>query len=379
MQGLAVKIILFANTDWYLYNFRLSLARALQARGAEVVLLSPPGEYTPRLTAAGFRWLSFPLSRRGVNPFYELLTIWRLARLYRAERPQIIHHFTVKCVLYGSLAARLAGIRQVINAVTGLGYVFIGQSRGICLLRLLVKGLYRFALQGTRVIFQNPDDRSLFLELGLAAEQQSALIEGSGVDTDHFRPLDEPQGEPLVVLPARLLWDKGVAEFVAAAKSLRQNGLAARFALVGDTYRDNPAAVPPEQLRAWQQEGWVEWWGWQEDMREAYRQAAIVCLPSYREGIPRALVEAGACGRAVVASDVPGCRAVVLPGENGLLAAVRDPAALAGALHRLLKEPELRRRMGKRGREIVEARFSASQVIAQTLQIYDQMAASGES
>ena len=373
-----MKIILFANTDWYLYNFRLTLAQALRKKGHAVVLLSPPGEYGPRLVQAGFRWISFPLSRRGMNPFSELITLWRLARLYSRERPDLVHHFTVKCVLYGSLAAKMAGVKGVVNAIIGLGYVFIGDEWPVRLLRWLIKGFYRRALRGTQVIFQNPDDQELFSRNGLVNRKQVTLIPSSGVDIEKFSPSPEPAGEPLVILPARMLWAKGVNEFVLAAGILRLAGVQARFALIGDTDPGNPEAVPVDQLEKWRKEGIIEWWGWQEDMPMLYRQAHIVCLPSYyREGTPKSLIESAACGRPIVTTDRPGCREVVRHQQNGLLVPVRDSRALAEALKTLIGDAALRKQMGKKGRELAVAEFSLEKVIGQTLSVYEKALSGG--
>jgi len=186
-----VKIILFANTDWYLYNFRLSLAQELRAQGHDVLLVSPPGEYGIRLQERGFRWLPFVFSRRGLNPVAEAVTLMRLRQLYRSEKPDLVHHFTIKCVLYGSYAARRVGIRRVVNSITGLGYVFISQTLKARLLRWLVSRWYRMALRDTEVIFQNPEDRQLFLSYHFTDEGHSYLIPGSGVDVKRFYPCEE--------------------------------------------------------------------------------------------------------------------------------------------------------------------------------------------
>ncbi len=364
-----MKVILFANTSWYLYNFRLPLARALRDRGVDVVLLAPPDDYAPRLQAEGFRWLPAPLERRGMNPWREAVTVAALTRLYRREQPDLAHHFTLKPVLYGSLAARLAGLPRVVNAVTGLGYVFTGGGVQRHALRALVKAAYRGTVRPTWTIFQNADDRDYFLSHGLAHPARMALIPSSGVDLTRFSPRPEPEGRPVVMLAARLLWDKGVAEFVQAAESLRRRGVSARFVLVGDTYDGNPSAVPRAQLRAWEAEGLVEWWGWQDDMPSVLAQAHVVCLPSYREGLPKTLIEAAALGRPVVTTDAPGCRDAVRDGETGLLVPVRDAAALAAALERLLTDPDLRRRMGQAGRRFA-ARFSVEGVVTDTLAVY---------
>jgi glycosyltransferase involved in cell wall biosynthesis len=371
-----VKILLFANTDWYLFNFRLALAQALQREGDEVVLVSPDGPYAPRLQALGFRWLSFPLSRQGLNPFAEFGTIVRLARLYRREKPDLVHHFTVKCVLYGSAVARLLRIKTV-NSVTGMGFVFMEGKGPRRILANLVMALYRLVLKGTFVIFQNPDDRAYFLQHGLVDPKRIALIRGSGVDTARFHPQEEPRGTPLVILPARLLWDKGVEDFVTAARMLRAEQAPLRFALVGDSDPENPASIPLSQLNDWQREGMIEWWGWRGDMEQVYTRASIVCLPSYREGVPKTLLEAAACGRPIVASDVPGCREVVRDGENGYLVPAHDPRAVADAIRKLIADPSRRIQMGKRGREIAVQEFSAAQVTSETLAVYRPLAAAG--
>jgi glycosyltransferase involved in cell wall biosynthesis len=237
-------------------------------------------------------------------------------------------------------------------------------------LRDFIKLFYRLVLNNTWVIFQNPDDRAAFLESHLVDPKKVTLIRGSGVDIRRFSPRPEPPGIPLVVLPARLLWDKGVGEFVTAARMLQTEGLHVRFALVGDGDDENPASVSASQLRAWENGGVIEWWGWQENMQDVYAQAAIVCLPSYREGLPKTLIEAAACGRPIITSDVPGCREVVRQGENGLLVPARDASALAEALKDLLQNPKERLEMGKRGRIIAEKEFSMNLVISQTLAFY---------
>jgi glycosyltransferase involved in cell wall biosynthesis len=368
-----MKILLFANTDWYLYNFRLALALALHDRGDDVVLVSPDGPYGPRMQDLGIRWLPFPLARRSLNPFEGIRTVFQLVKLYRQEKPDLVHQFTVKCVLFGSLACRLLGIHSVVNSVTGLGYVFMEGGAAPQWLRGVIRLSYRLLIRNTWVIFQNPDDKSAFLESRLVDPKRVALIRGSGVDIRRFFPLPEPPGNPLIILPARMLWDKGVGEFVNAARILQAEGVHARFALVGDIDNENPASVQASQLHAWENEGVIEWWGWKGDMQDVYAQAAIVCLPSYREGLPKTLIEAAACGRPIVTSDVPGCREVVRHGENGLLVPARDAVALAKALMDLLQSPNIRSEMGRHGRIIAEKEFSMDLVISQTIAFYQSI------
>ncbi len=368
-----MKIILFANTAWYLYNFRLPLANGLKSNGSEVILISPPDEYVVKIREAGFRWLSFPFSRRGTNPLTELGTFFKLIRLYRGERPEIVHHFTIKCVLYGSLAAKLAGVRSIVNSITGLGYVFINQGDASGLLLRPVKFLYRLALRNTRVIFQNRDDMEYFLSAGLVRPEQCSLIRGSGVDLEKFHVTLEPETEALVVLPGRMLFDKGVKEFVEAARILKQENLKARFILVGDIDLQNPASVPEGEILKWESEGIVEWWRWQADMPAVYAQSMVVCLPSYREGLPRTLLEAAASGRAMVATDVPGCREVVQDGITGYLVPVKNSQILAEKLKLILENKELRQKMGQAGRRLVETEFSSSRVIQETTKVYSSI------
>jgi glycosyltransferase involved in cell wall biosynthesis len=369
-----LKVLLFANTSWYLYNFRLPLANTLRDLGNEVVLLSPGEEpYHRLLQEEGFCCLTIPMQRARVNPLSEIQTIWQVIQIYRHERPDIVHHFTVKPVLYGSFAAHLIRIRRIINAVPGLGYLFSNASFKAKLLRNFATRVYRIILRNTQVIFQNPDDSSLFIKNKFVEPQQSTLIRGSGVDIDRFLPTEEPLEVPLIVLPARMLWDKGVEEFVDAAISLKAKGILARFALVGNPDPGNPRSIPLDTLEKWNRDGSIEWWGWCEDMLAVYQAANIVCLPSYREGTPKTLIEAAACGRAIVAADVPGCREVVQNGYNGLLVPVNDSNALAAALHRLIQNPEERREMGKHGRLLAVDEFSTRRVVAETLSVYNKV------
>ncbi len=368
-----MKIILFANTAWYLYNFRLALARALQTEGYEVIMASPPDDYAEEIAECGFRWQNFPFSRRGMNIVAEVGTLIKLIRLYLTEKPEIVHHFTIKCVLYGSLAAKLSGVRGIVNSITGLGYVFINKKGLAGLIRLPVKLFYRLALARTRVIFQNSDDRDFFIAAGLVRLEQCSLIRGSGIDLHKYPFTEEPEGEPLVVLPGRMLYDKGVAEFAAAARLLKSQNCRARFILVGDTDKENPASLTEQQILEWEREGVVEWWRWQKDMPSVYSRATIVCLPSYREGVPRTLLEAAASGRAMVATDAPGCREIVINGVTGMVAPVKDSQILAEKLKLLLDDFNLRRKMARAARRLVEAEFSSDRVIKETTAVYASM------
>lgn len=365
-----MKILLFANTDWYLYNFRLSLAQALRERGDEVILCSPPGRYASLLQESGFIWIPFSFDRNGMNPLIEIITIWRLVRLFKQIHPHVVHLFTIKSVLFGSIAAHLAGVPNVVNAITGLGYVFIDGKLSTKIIRSIVKILYYFSLKGTVIIFQNQDDRDLFIKLGIVKTSQTHVIAGSGVNLEHFVLQPEPDGTPIVILPGRLLKTKGVEEFVSSAQQILKTGLRARFVLVGDTDFSNPASVASSDLETWQQEGIIEWWGWRDDMRNVFAQSNLICLPSYREGLSRTLLEAAACGRALIATDVPGCREIVHHNINGLLVQSGNVPDLTKALVSLLDQPGLRKQMGLYGRQIVEENYSVQIIVDQTLYLY---------
>lgn len=366
-----MKVLFFANTDWYLYNFRLLLAHALRAKGFEVVFVSPPGSYSQRLVEAGFRWISLPMKRHGLNPLIELHNLIRLIRVYRREQPTLVHHFTIKCVLYGSIAARVTGVRAVINAITGLGFVFIDEGRKARILRRLVRSVYRIALQNTHVIFQNADDRQKYTEEGLLSGDMGRLIRGSGLDVSQFKPSPRYKtGPKRVLLVGRLLRAKGVAEYVEAASIVRKTIPDVLFQIAGDKDPGNPDKIEDNVIHAWNQAKNVEFLGHRDDMHNLLNQVDLVVLPSYREGMSRALIEAAACGLPLVASDVPGCREIVRHGVNGVLVPIKNSQALADAIMTLLRDDQLRDRMGKMSRKIACEEFSDKRVIAETLDVY---------
>lgn len=382
-----MKIILFANTEWYLYNFRRSLALALRDAGHEVLLVSPPGPYGERLRALGFRWVPAPMERRSLNPLRELALLQWLRRLLVQEQVDLVHGFTIKCAVYGSLAARLAarspGLPARVNAVAGMGYVFTSNDLKARLLRPVVRGLLRLALggRGARLILQNPDDVALFERARLVDGPQVRLIPGSGVDCRRFTPppallpgaRPEAGGRFRVLLPARLLWDKGLAEYVAAARELRAQGLAIDFLLAGDPDPGNPAAVPEATVRGWVAEGLLQWLGHVDDMAALFATVHAVVLPSYREGLPKGLIEAGACALPLVTTDVPGCREVVSDGVDGLLVPVKDAPALARAIARLHDDPALCARLGAAARARALAEFDERIVIGRTVDVYREL------
>ena len=371
------QIVLFANTDWYLFNFRRSLAAAIVKSGRSALLLSPDGPYGQRLREMGFDWRAVPMHRRSLNPFREIFLIIQLMRLFRREKPALVHSFTIKAAIYGSIAARLAGIPAQINAVAGMGYVFISPDLRARVLRPLVRLLLRFVLNapGSTLVLQNDDDVQLFLKARLVARERIRVIRGSGVDCSRFTPPSsrDAHGPLRVVLATRLLWDKGLAEFVEAARTLKREGRPVQFILAGSPDPGNPASAREEHVAAWVTDGLIDWRGQVEDMPELFRHADIVVLPSYREGLPKSLIEAAACEAALVTTDVPGCREVVSHEVDGLIVPVRDAQAIADAIRRLQEDPELRRRLGIAAREKALREFDERIVIEKTLAVHDEL------
>jgi dTDP-4-amino-4,6-dideoxygalactose transaminase/lipopolysaccharide/colanic/teichoic acid biosynthesis glycosyltransferase len=370
--------LLFVDNDINSFvAYRMQLALAASRNGFEVHVAAPPGRSETTVTEAGLRYHALPMTRKGTSVGKELRTIGVLYRLYREVRPDLIHHLRLKPVLYGGIAARLAGVPAQVSLLTGLGHVFTATSMDARLMRLATLAGCRFAFRhgNLRVVFQNPDDKEIFLTDRTLAPSQTELIRGSGVDMSTFAPFPEPTGTPLVVLPSRMLMDKGINDFVEAARLLRSEGVEARFALVGNTDPGNPTAIPVEQLQQWHDSGVIEWWGFRPCMESVLASANIVCLPSLREGVPKSLIEAAACGRAIVTTDVPGCREIVKHGQNGLLVRPHDVRELANALRLMIENPQLRRRLGETGRRIATAEFSLDRVIAETMTIYNDVLA----
>ncbi len=369
----AKRLLINVNVAWFFVSHRLPIAKAARDAGYEVHVTSgveSEGE-ADAIIRAGVAFHRVPVRRGSLNPLSDLRYMAHLARVVQRIKPDVIHNISTKPIVYGSIVARSLGLRRIVNAISGLGYSFSGgQARRF--VSMLARSAYRLALSDrhTRVIFQNPDDVREFLEAGVVTPAQVCLIRGSGVDLEAFPTSTEPGGVPQVVLPARILRDKGVVEFARAAQMLRSQGIAARFLLAGMRDEENPASLGMHELQRLQQETGVEWLGHVEDVAALYRRASVVCLPSYREGLPKALIEACAAGRPIVATDVPGCREVVTDGVNGLLARPRDVASLAEALGRLLRDPELRARLGAAGRHRAQAEFDVRLVVRATLEVY---------
>ena len=400
-----MKVVLFANTEWYLYNFRRSLAAALCDAGHDVILVSPLGPYGEKLRALGFRWEAVPMARRSLNPLRELRVVLWLCDLFRREQVDLVHSFTIKSAIYGALAAKLAGVPSQVNAVAGLGYVFSSDDFQARVLRPWVRGLIRGTLGGrqSRLILQNPDDVEAFERNALVRAELIRLIPSSGVDCRRFSP-DAPKENPAdgawnegmgqfgfaakpdscshlplrVLLPARMLWAKGVGELVEAARILRAERRSIDFLLAGSPDPGNPGSVPASQIHQWEAEGLVKWLGHVDDMPALFRMVDVVALPTtYGEGLPRGLIEAGACGCPLITTDAPGCREIVVDGFNGFLIPLGDARALAQAIAILHDDPEQRENMGRAARVKVIQEFDEKIVIRRTLAVYQELSPEG--
>jgi glycosyltransferase involved in cell wall biosynthesis len=370
------KVLFTFSDDRFFWSHRLSVARAVLRSGYEVVIATGVYAYGQQIQDEGFRLIPLELIRKNRSLLKEFRAVRQLRRIYREEQPDIVHQVAIKAVLYGSMASLGMNHMRAVNALTGLGYLVASSSAKAAFLRAIIWRAFRLLLNRPekRLLVENQDDRNLAVTKLKIPADKVIVTRGSGVDIELFQPTPEPAEPPVVVLASRMLWIKGIREFVEAAQMLRGKGVSARFVLAGDSDFNNPSCVPREQLLEWQKSGTVEWWGHQHDMTLVFKQASFVCLPSHGgEGVPKVLMEAAACGRAIVTTDVPGCREVVQHGVNGLLVPPGDAPSLAAAIEQLLKDPERRRQMAARCRQKAVEEFSEAAVIRQTLGLYSEL------
>lgn len=376
MPAKATRLLYVVNIPRFFLSHRLPLALAARDAGFDVhVATSDADRESARLISeCGLPFHPVQLNQHGLNPLAELRTLYSLIALYRKLMPDLLHHVSIKPVIYGGIAARLSGCANVVQAMSGLGYVFVDHSVKAKLLDMLSRPAFKLALAGdkTCVIFQNPDDRQVFVERSLVGQQKTRIIRGSGVDETIFRPYPEDRTElPVVLFAGRLLWRKGIGEFVEVARRLRGR---ARFRVVGYEEATSPLNVSSAQLASWQAEGLIEWLGARDDMPAVYRKSNIVCLPStYGEGVPKVLIEAAACARACVTTNTPGCREIIGHGINGLLVRPHDIDALADAVLQLIDNPVKRAEMGTAGRQLVLDGYTLRQVNRKTLALYNEL------
>lgn len=371
-----IKTLLFVvNVDWFFISHRMLIAQEAIRMGYAVHIATGLTDRRQELEHAGLVVHPLAFDRSSASLWNTADLTFQLWRVFRTVRPDIVHLITIKSVLLGGVVGRLAAVPAMVAAISGLGYVFVARGY-MAQARLKVVGmLYRLALghENLAVIFQNPDDLGALSKIASLPQNKVTTIRGSGVDLERFAAEPLPLGIPVVVMAARLLKDKGLHEFVQAARLLKQRGCIARFALIGSMDPDNPSSITRPELEAWVSDDIVEWWGHRSDMPSALAAANIVVLPSYREGLPKVLLEAASCGRAVITTDVPGCRDAIDPNVTGSLVPVRDASALANAIQALVNNPERCKTMGEAGRMLAERAFDVRQVVNAHMTIYQRL------
>jgi glycosyltransferase involved in cell wall biosynthesis len=360
-------VVVIAGYAPSLVNFRGPMLEAMVKLGHRVIACAPDADpaTTSRLEAMGVVFCQVPISRVGMNPLRDLLSLAGLTRVLRQLAPDVVFAYTAKPVIYGTLAARLAGVPKRFAMITGLGYAFAGQSFFRKVITQIVQFLYRLALAGNhRVFFQNPDDERLFVDRRLVRAEQVQRTNGSGIDLQHFAVAPFPCGHPVFLLVARLLGDKGIREYAEAARIVRRTHPEARFQLVGWYDEANPNGLPRAEVEAWVREGVIDYLGPSSDVRRVLENAHVYVLPSYREGTPRTVLEAMAMGRPILTTNAPGCRETVVEGVNGYLVPVMDSVKLAESMKNFLTDPDTIHTMGKASRRLAEDKYDVHQVNA---------------
>ena len=370
---MAKRLIYIVSEDWVFVSHRLTLAKQAIKDGYDVTAITNISNHEDVLLSAGLKVFNINFCRSFKRPFSDVHSIYQLIKLFRLLKPEVIHNVGLKISLISSIAAFIARVPVVINAYTGLGYVFSSNDMLARVIRLLLNSPLKYLNHraSTWVVFQNEDDEALFENSNLINKERTLLIKGSGVDVNEFPFSDELPGQLKVMLASRLLWDKGVGEFIEASRQLKINYPEVTFVLVGDVDEQNPLSLTKEIIDSWVNEGFIEWWGHKQNMPEVLKLAHIVALPSYREGLPKVLLEAASIGRALVATDVPGCREIVRDGVNGFLVQAKESKCLAEAIEKLILNKELRTQMGLKSREIIETELSSEIINKQFIELYN--------
>lgn len=370
------KIVFAVNNPDFLISHRLEICERAKQKGFEVHILAPFKASICIFNDLGFKFHDLDFGRDRSNPLSELKTIYRLYSLFKKIQPDLVHLITIKAYLYGGIAARLAGVRSLVSAVAGLGILFSSKSIKYRLLRLGLYPLFKLAFshKNQTVIFQNADDRNSLVDWGVLDSSNIKMIRGSGVNLELCQHIDEPHDIPIISFAARLLKDKGVEVFVEASKIMKQRDINVIFWLIGEPDLGNANSISQKNLDSWQEEGLVELFGYRKDIPNLFSKSNMITLPSfYGEGLPKVLIEAAACGRAVITTDHPGCRDAIEPNKTGILVPTRNAQALADAIQYLVENPEKRKSMGKAGRELAEKEFNIEKVVEAHLQIYDEL------
>ena len=375
MNSKSRKILFIVVEDRYFISHRLHLAQHALELGYEVGLICKNSKYKDFLTNQGIKVFDWSLVRGSFNLFFEFRAFFEVVKTLLRFSPDLIHAVALKPVIYSSFASKLVFLKSKVFALGGLGFIFSSQKFLARILRPFIIILLKFSFSGkrSRLIIQNIDDLKILTDLGVIKEEKVDLIKGAGVDINKFSYTEDVSSLPEVILPARLLWDKGIGEFVEAARILKGKGVKANFSILGETDPHNPECISEEQIYNWKKEGIVEILGFKDDMVKHFQDCSIVCLPSYREGLPKVLLEAASCGRPIVTTDVPGCREIVQDGTNGYLVPLKDSVLLAQSLSKLIIDKDLRRSMGIKGRKMVEKEFSAEIVSLKTGKVWNKL------
>lgn len=371
------KILFLVNDLSFFISHRLQIAESVIALGYSVFVgYGDLGTCKISfLKNRNIEAMYIPIDRAGMNPFKEIGSLFLILRLFLKIKPDIVHLVTIKPYLYGGIIARIAGVKCVVSSVSGLGTLFIEEKFNIKLLRTLLYPIYKYAFNhpNQMVIFQNKDDLNKFTNKKILKSSKSIIINGSGVELQNFSNFEEPLGTPIVCFAARLIKDKGVFEYIAAARLIKKRGIEAKFLLAGDLDTKNPTGLNLKELQQIKNEELIEVLGYQNEISVLYANSNIICLPSYREGLPKSLIEAAAASRAVVTTDVPGCRDAIIPNKTGILVPVKDVDKLAEAIIWLIQNPSKRVKMGKAGRQLAEEKFQIKKVIENHLSIYSDL------
>ena len=369
------KILFVVSEDWYFVSHRVNLARLAINKGYQVSLLTRVSTHEEYINSLGIKVINWPIERRSRNPIKEFKSIYHIVKTVRKVNPDLLYAVAIKPVFYTILSKLFFNIKGVVLALAGLGYIFRSNKITAKFIRFFVVWMFRIFSAGSnvRLIVQNKDDIKLLINLKLLSSEKIRLIRGAGVNTTDFYSKNLSRKTPLIILPGRMLWDKGVGDFVRCAKRFYNLKINVRFALIGEPDEHNPESVPEQQLKEWEESGCIEYWGKKENMAEVYNMADLVCFPSYHEGLPLALLEAASCELPIVAYDVSGCREVVRDNENGFLVPFRDENGLFLAITKLIESPDLRRKMGLLGRQIVMENFTDNIVNSETIKVWEEI------
>ena len=368
------KIFIVVNADWFFMSHRLPIALEAKKNGFHVTIVAKDTGSKNVITKHGFDFIELPINRSSVNIFKEIRTILFLIKIYKQFQPDLVHHVTIKPVIYGSTAARLTKTRYVVNAISGLGHVFISNTISAIILRKFVSVLYQLSFYGInqKIIFQNKFDKKIFLKSSIIKNYQTKLIRGSGVDINEFKFFPEKENQMVILFASRLLWTKGIDIFIQAAKKIKKEKTSAKFIIIGRFDHDNPARVLEKDIINWQNDDLIEYWGDVTNVADILATSNIVCLPTYYgEGVPKILIEAASCGRAIITTDVPGCNDIVKQNINGLLIPPRNVDALVDSIRLLINNNQLRKSMGRKGRDRVKEHFNIDLIVQQHLEVYN--------